>query len=108
MCSSDLVKPAATLPSDHAVTATQSPAKRAAKTHAPRQHVPSAGSSRTVRRTPEHAAERTDEHGAASSPLAMAKQTWHTVLSEIEPRERLKPARNAEQSESHTAIYRGH
>jgi len=38
----------------------------------------------------------------------MAKQTWHTVLSEIEPRERLKPARNAELSESHTAIYRGH
>lgn len=105
------VKPAVTPPSEHAGTA-QTPAKRAAKTHAPRQRLASGGSGRTVRRASERAAqraaERPDDHGAASSPLAMAKQTWHTVLSEIEPRERLKPARSAELSESHTAIYRGH
>jgi hypothetical protein len=105
------VKPAVTPPSEHTGTA-QTPAKRAAKTHAPRQRLASGGSGRTVRRTSERAAERaaerSDDHGAASSPLAMARQTWHTVLSEIEPRERLKPARSADLSESHTAIYRGH
>ncbi|WP_331567404.1 hypothetical protein [Trinickia sp.] len=86
----------------------QTPAKRVAKNHTPKQHLASAVSTRAVRRATERTADRTEEHGAASSPLAMAKQTWHTVLSEIEPRERLKPARTTEVSESHTEIYRGH
>jgi hypothetical protein len=86
----------------------QTPAKRVAKGHTPKQHLASAVSTRAVRRATERTAERTEEHGAASSPLAMAKQTWHTVLSEIEPRERLKPARTTALSESHTEIYRGH
>lgn len=92
---------------EHTQTA-QSPAKRIAKTHTPKQHVASSAANRAVRRAPERATERTEEHGPASSPLAMAKQTWHAVLNEIEPRERLKPARSAQLSESHTAIYRGH
>lgn len=94
---------------DHGQAAqTQTPAKRMAKGHTPKQHLASAGSIRTARRATERSAERTEEHAAASSPLAMAKQTWHTVLSEIEPRERLKPARTTELSASHTEIYRGH
>jgi hypothetical protein len=91
-----------------AQTQAQTPAKGVAKNHTPRQRLASAVSTRAVRRATERMAERTEEHGAASSPLAMAKQTWHTVLSEIEPRERLKPARTTEVSESHTEIYRGH
>ncbi|NRO98158.1 hypothetical protein GWC77_19715 [Paraburkholderia sp. NMBU_R16] len=93
-----------------AQTQMQTSTKRVAKGHTPKQRVASAASSRAVRRATERTAtaEHTEEHGAASSPLAMAKQTWHTVLSEIEPRERLKPARTTELSASHTEIYRGH
>jgi hypothetical protein len=96
--------PTATAPPSERAQTAQAPARRIAKAHAPKQHLASAASNRAIRRTPE----RAEARGPASSPLAAAKQTWHTVLSEIEPRERVQPTRSTEVSETHTAIYRGH